>query len=140
MFEAVYEDLELKQRIFRDLDRYCQDDALMVSGTSTLGLSDIASATTSPERVALANCLNPPYLVPLVEVMRNDNTSDETVDTLCALLAEIGKKPVVIQKDVPGFVANRPTGRVAQRGPIPDLDRGSGPDPGSFIISDALPE
>ncbi len=106
-FEAVYEDLELKRRIFRDLDQYCQDDALMVSGTSTLSLSDIASATTSPERVVLANYSNPPYLIPLIEVLRNDSTSDETVETLCALLAEIGKKPVVIQKDVPGFVANR---------------------------------
>ena len=107
IFEAVYEDLELKQRIFRDLDRYRQLDALMVSGTSTLRLSDIASATTSPELVVLANYSNPTYLVPLVEVLRNDKTSDETVDTLCALLTRIGKRPVVIQKDVPGFVANR---------------------------------
>ena len=106
-FEAVYEDLELKQRIFRDLDRYCQDGALMVSGTSTLSLSDIASATASPDRVVLTNYSNPPYLVPLVEILRNADTSDETVDTLCALLSDIGKKPVVIQKDIPGFVANR---------------------------------
>ncbi len=107
VFEAVYEDLELKQHIFRELDRHCQNDAVMVSGTSTLSLSAIASATTSPERVVLANASNPPYLVPLVEILRNTETSDETVNTLCALLRKIGKKPVVIQKEVPGFVANR---------------------------------
>ena len=107
VYEAVYEDLDLKWQLFADIARQGRPDAILVSGTSTLSLSDIASATPNPGRVLLANSSNPPYLVPLVEVMRNETTDDEAVDTLCAVLSRIGKKPVVIRKDLPGFVANR---------------------------------
>ena len=107
VYEVVYEDLALKQRIFRELDSLCPKSTILVSGTSTLSLSDLAAATQRPDRVLLANYSNPTYLVPLAEVMRNETTSDETVATFCDLLTRIGKKPVVIQKEVPGFVANR---------------------------------
>ena len=107
VYEVVYEDLALKQRIFRDLDSFCPKSTILVSGTSMLSLSDLAAATQRPDRVLLANYSNPSYLVPVAEVMRNENTSDETVATVCDLLTRIGKKPVVIQKEVPGFVANR---------------------------------
>lgn len=107
VYEAVYEDLTLKQRIFRDLDSLCPKSTILVSGTSTLRLSDLAAATQRPDKVLLANYSNPSYLVPLVEVLRNETTSDETVATFCDLLTRIGKKPVLIQKEVPGFVANR---------------------------------
>lgn len=107
VFEAVYEDLELKQRIFAELDEYCPERTLMVSGTSTLTLTDITSTSNRKDKAMLANYSNPPYLVPLVEVLRNEDTSDDTVATLCDLLTGIGKKPVVIQQEVPGFVANR---------------------------------
>ncbi len=107
VYEAVYEDLELKQEIFRDLDTLCPQPTIFVSGTSTLSLSDLASATNRPNKVLLANYTNPPFLVPATEVIRNKATSEETVTTFCDLLARIGKKPVVLQKEVPGFVANR---------------------------------
>ena len=107
VYEAVYEDLELKQKIFSDLDKLCPEPTIFVSGTSTLSLSDLASATNRPDKVLLANYANPPYLVPATEVMRNKATSEETVTTFCDLLVRIGKKPIVIQKEVPGFVANR---------------------------------
>ena len=107
VIESVYEDLALKQRIFRELDRLCPQHTILVSGTSTLPLSELQSVTDRPDRVLLANYSNPPYMVPLVEIMRNERTSDETVTTVYDLLAKIGKRPVVIQREVPGFVANR---------------------------------
>jgi 3-hydroxybutyryl-CoA dehydrogenase len=107
VIESVYEDLELKKRVFRELDKLCPQRTILVSGTSTLPLSELQSATNRPDRVLLANYSNPPYLVPLVEMMRNERTSDETVTTVYDLLTKIGKRPVVIQREVPGFVANR---------------------------------
>ena len=107
VYEAVYEDRELKQQIFGDLDRFCPASTILVRGTSTLSVKDLASVTNRPDKVLLANYSNPPYLVPLAEVTRDEATSDETVTTFCDLLTKIGKKPVVIQKDTPGFVANR---------------------------------
>jgi 3-hydroxybutyryl-CoA dehydrogenase len=107
VYEVVYEDLALKQRVFRDLDRFCPETTILVSGTGTLSLTDLAGATQRPDRVILANYSNQCYLIPLAEVMRNEDTSDETVATVCELLTRIGKKPVVIQREVPGFVANR---------------------------------
>ena len=107
VIENVYEDLELKRRIFKEIDRWSPQRAILVSGTSTLSLSELASATRRPDKVVLANYANPPHLVPSVEVLRNEATSDETVATLCDLLTRVGKRPVVIQQEVPGFVANR---------------------------------
>ena len=107
VYEAVYEDLELKQGIFREMDECCPPETIFVSGTSSLSLKDLASATERPDKMLLANYTNPPYLVPLAEVMRNEDTSDETVSVFCDVLTSIGKKPVVIEKEVPGFVGNR---------------------------------
>ena len=107
VIENVYEDLELKRRIFKEIDNWSPPRAILVSGTSTLSLTELASATRRPDRVVLANYANPPHLVPSVEVMRNQATSDETVATICELLTAVGKRPVVIQQEVPGFVANR---------------------------------
>lgn len=107
VIESVYEDLALKQQIFRDLDALCPSHTILISGTSTLPLSELQSATNRPDQVLLVNYSNPPYLVPLVEVLRNERTSDETVTTVCDLLTRIGKRPVVIQQEIPGFIANR---------------------------------
>ena len=107
VIENVYEDLALKRRVFKEIDRWSPERAILVSGTSTLALSELASATRRPDKVVLANYANPPHLVPSVEVLRNEATSDETVATLCELLTTVGKRPVVIQQEVPGFVANR---------------------------------
>ena len=107
VIENVYEDLDLKRRIFRQVDDWSPERAILVSGTSTLALSDLASATNRPDKVVLANYANPPHLVPSVEVLRNETTSDESVEIVCDLLKRVGKRPVVIQREVPGFVANR---------------------------------
>ena len=107
VIENVYEDLDLKRRIFKDIDTWSPERAVFVSGTSTLALSDLASATNRPDKVVLANYANPPHLVPSVEVLRNEMTSDKSVEIVCGLLKRVGKRPVVIQREVPGFAANR---------------------------------
>jgi 3-hydroxybutyryl-CoA dehydrogenase len=107
IIEAAFEDLKLKQAIFRDLDKWCPKHAILASNSSTLLPSSLASATTRPDKVLIAHYFNPPYLVPLVEIVRHAATSDETVNTMFNLLKKVGKKPVVLQKEAPGFVGNR---------------------------------
>lgn len=114
VIESVYEDLRLKQRIFKELDELCPQRTILVSGTSTLPLSELQSVTNRPDRVLLVNYSNPPYLIPLVEIMRNEKTSDETVKAVYDLLTGIGKSPVIIQKEIPGFVANRLQGALVR--------------------------
>jgi 3-hydroxybutyryl-CoA dehydrogenase len=105
--EAVFEDLALKRRIFAALDRCCPPRTILASNTSTIQPSDLASATGRPDRVINAHYFNPPYLIPLVEVVRSRETSDATVETLRGMLVRAGKQPVVLRKEIPGFVVNR---------------------------------
>ena len=105
--EAVYEDLALKQGIFRDLDRYCPAHAILASNTSTFMPSLLAEVTGRPDRVLVAHYFNPPHLVPLVEVVPARETSEETIETTLALLSGIGKHPVLVRREAPGFVGNR---------------------------------
>ena len=107
VIEAVTEDLELKQKIFQNLDNLCPERAILGSNTSTLLPSKLASATRRPEKVLVVHYLNPPYLIPLVEIVRHDETSDETVKAVYDILIKIGKRPVILQKEVPGFIVNR---------------------------------
>ena len=105
--EAVFENLELKQKIFRDLDRICPQHTILASNTSTLMPSSLASVTTRQDRVLVTHFYNPPYLMPLVEVARCELTSDTTVKTIFDLLVSIGKSPVIIHKEILGFIATR---------------------------------
>lgn len=105
--EAVYEDLRVKQELFRQLDLMCPEKTILASTTSTFAPSSLAEVTQHPERVLVAHYANPPHLVPLVEIVPGRKTSERTVDAITALLTRIGKRPVVIRKEVPGFVTNR---------------------------------
>ena len=107
VIEAVYEDLALKQGIFRDLDAWAPPHAILASNTSTFMPSLLARVTARPERVLVAHYFNPPHLLPLVELVRGEETSDETVATLRDLYRGIGKSPAVVQREAPGFVGNR---------------------------------
>ncbi len=106
VIEAVPERLELKQEIFRRLDELCAPTAVLASNTSTLPITAIAAATSTPERVAGMHFFNPAAVMPLVEVVRGARTGDETVRTLVALAERMGKTPVVT-RDTPGFIVNR---------------------------------
>ena len=105
--EAVFEDLAVKRRLLGDLDALCPVRAILASNTSTFLPSTLAAATSRPDKVLVAHYFNPPHLLPLVELVRGAATSDETVTTIYDLLVRIGKRPVVVHKEVPGFIGNR---------------------------------
>jgi 3-hydroxybutyryl-CoA dehydrogenase len=107
VIEAVFEDLGLKQRLFGDLDELCDPRTILASNTSTFLPSTLAAATRRPDKVLVTHYFNPPHLLPLVEIVRGAMTSDETVTTIVELLERIGKRPVLVRKEVPGFIGNR---------------------------------
>ncbi len=105
--EAVPEVMELKKQLFMKLDAVAPPHAVLATNTSSLSGSAMAQVTGRPDKVVVTHWFNPPHLVPLVEVVRGSRTSDETLFLARDLMIRIGKKPVVLQKEVPGFVANR---------------------------------
>jgi len=105
--EAVSENLNLKQKVFQELDALCQQDTIIATNTSVISITEIASKAGFRDRIVGTHFWNPPYLIPLVEVVRGKDTSDETMDQTFSLLEAVGKHPVRVNKDVPGFVANR---------------------------------
>ncbi len=107
VIEAVYEDLELKKRIFEELDQACPERTILASTTSSMMPSKLAPATQRPDKVLVAHYTGPSYLSPLVEIVRSPETSDDTVEAVYGMLIRVGKQPVVLQKEVTGFIANR---------------------------------
>ncbi len=107
VIESVFEDLDLKRRIFQQLDEVCPRHTLLASNTSGLMPSSFASATRRPDKVLVAHYANPPHLIPLVEVVPSPETSQESLSTLCGVLEMAGKRPIVVRREVPGFVLNR---------------------------------
>jgi 3-hydroxybutyryl-CoA dehydrogenase len=107
VIEAAPENLELKQEIFADVERAAPPAAILASNTSVIPISLIMSQVTNKTRALGTHWWNPPYLVPLVEVIRTEKTSDEAITATIDLLRRVGKAPVEVKKDVPGFVGNR---------------------------------
>ncbi len=105
--EATFENLESKRAVLHRLGELCPPRTLLASNTSGLSCNAMAPATGRPDRFVVAHFWNPPHLIPLVEVVRGDQTADSTIATMVAVLASIGKVPVVVQKDVLGFIGNR---------------------------------
>ncbi|MFF0383266.1 3-hydroxyacyl-CoA dehydrogenase family protein [Streptomyces sp. NPDC004286] len=101
------ERLELKQRIWRTIEDAAPAHALLATSTSGIPASAIATALRQPERLVVGHPFNPPHLVPLVEIVPGEKTSAETVERARAFYAALGKKPQVLHKEIPGFVANR---------------------------------
>jgi 3-hydroxybutyryl-CoA dehydrogenase len=104
--EAIVEELEAKRELFAALERVCRPDAVLATNTSALSVTEIAGATSTPERVAGMHFFNPAPLMPLVEIVRAERTSDEAFETLFALGERLGKHPIRCH-DTPGFVVNR---------------------------------
>jgi 3-hydroxybutyryl-CoA dehydrogenase len=107
VFEAVAENLEIKQRLFVEIERFCPDHALMASSTSGLSPTDISSRMKGPARMLVMHFWNPPYLVPLVEVVAGSRTAAETVERALGFLRSLGKEPVLLKKDILGHIGNR---------------------------------
>jgi 3-hydroxybutyryl-CoA dehydrogenase len=105
--EAVFEDLRLKQQLFVELDELCPPHVVLCSNTSVISITEIASLARNRERIIGTHFWNPPYLIPLVEVVRAQDSADWSLQAAYDLLARVGKQPVHVHKDVPGFVGNR---------------------------------
>jgi 3-hydroxybutyryl-CoA dehydrogenase len=107
VIEAVFEDLALKQELFARLDELCPEHTILASNSSSIMPSQLAPSTGRPDRVLVAHYFNPPYLLPLVEVVKGPSTSDASAHLMFELLRRIGKSPVVMQREAAGFIANR---------------------------------
>jgi 3-hydroxybutyryl-CoA dehydrogenase len=106
VIEAIVEELDAKRGLFAELDRVCRPEAVLATNTSALSVTEIAGAVSTPERVVGMHFFNPAPLMPLVEVVRAERTSDEAFETAYALAGQLGKQPIRCH-DTPGFVVNR---------------------------------
>ncbi len=107
VIEAVSEDLALKQTIFHDLDAFAARDTILATNTSVISITEIARKARFQDRIVGTHFWNPPYLIPLVEVVRGEKTASGAMDAAVELLRAAGKHPVRVNRDVPGFVGNR---------------------------------
>ncbi len=105
--EAVSENMALKQKVFKELDELCPPETILATNTSVISITEIAAESRIRERIVGTHFWNPPYLIPLVEVVKGQETSEQTMDRTFTLLQMVGKHPVRVNKDVPGFVGNR---------------------------------
>ena len=107
IIEAIPENLELKKTTLKEVDGYAPSHAIIASNTSSVSITEMASATKRPEKVCGMHFFNPPQLMKLVEVIRGARTSDETVETVLNIAHKMEKETVVVKKDSPGFIVNR---------------------------------
>ena len=107
VFEAAPENLEIKRKLFAEIDACAPKDAILASNTSAIPIGSVMDGLERRERALGAHWWNPPHMIPLVEVIRTEWTSDAAMDAMEALLASAGKSPVRVEKDVPGFIGNR---------------------------------
>lgn len=106
VIEAAVENMEIKKQIFAELDKICKEETILASNTSSLSITEVASATNRPDRVIGMHFFNPATIMKLVEVIRGMATSQETFDKVKAMSEAIGKTPVEVA-EAPGFVVNR---------------------------------
>lgn len=107
VIESIVEHLPTKQQFFRELDDLCPTRVILATNTSGLRISDIAAHMTHPERAVTTHFWNPGHLMPLVEVIQGERTSEETVQAAYRFLLRCGKRPVIGRKDLPGQICNR---------------------------------
>jgi 3-hydroxypropionate dehydrogenase (NADP+) len=105
--ESVFENYNVKKAVFREMDAVAQKDTVFASSSSGLLITEIQKATTKPDRCLIAHPFNPPHLIPLVELVPGEQTSPEVVNVIFEFMRRIGKVPVVLQREVPGHIANR---------------------------------
>ena len=107
VIEAVFEDLNLKKKIFANLDAYAPAKTILASNTSSMSITEIASATKRPGNVVGMHFFNPAVMLKLVEVIYAKQSSDESIKTTYEVAKKMGKVPVIVKKDSPGFIYNR---------------------------------
>ena len=107
IIEAVPEDLNLKKRVYGEIEKFATDDMIFASNTSTLPISEISAFTSRPDKFIGLHFFNPPQLMPLVEIIPGSKTEQQVTDLAINLVKEVKKTPIVCKKDVPGFIVNR---------------------------------
>lgn len=107
IFECIVENLAVKQDYFAKLDALCPQTTILATNTSAISVTEIAEKSVHKERIIGTHYWNPAYLMPLVEVIKTKYVSEDVVKATYKLLEEAGKCPVIVEKDVPGFLANR---------------------------------
>ena len=107
VIEAISEDLDAKRVLYGRMDVMCPEEVVFATNTSGLSITKIAAATKRPDRVVGMHFWNPPHIIPLVEVTRGEETSEATAELLMAICRRLGKKPILVRHDLPGFVGNR---------------------------------
>ncbi|MEZ5724105.1 MAG: 3-hydroxyacyl-CoA dehydrogenase NAD-binding domain-containing protein [Paracoccaceae bacterium] len=107
VFEAAPEKMALKQSIFAEIEAHAPDDCILASNTSVMPITEIMSGLSLKNRALGTHWWNPPHMIPLVEVIRTEWTDEGVVQAMMDLLADAGKTPVRVEKDVPGFIGNR---------------------------------
>ncbi|MCD6243516.1 3-hydroxyacyl-CoA dehydrogenase [Candidatus Bathyarchaeota archaeon] len=110
--EAVPENIELKKKVFAKIDEVAPPHTIIATNTSTLSITEMGNATKRPDKAVGMHWFNPPQLMQLIEVVKGDQTSDETVNTVMELSKKLGKTPILCKKDVRGFIVNRILGCV----------------------------
>jgi 3-hydroxybutyryl-CoA dehydrogenase len=107
VIEAVIENLDLKKEVFKALDGLCRPEVVLTSNTSSMSITEIAEATGRPDKVAGMHFFNPAPIMKLVEIIHGYKTSDETIKVVFDVTEKMGKVPVEVKKDSPGFIVNR---------------------------------
>jgi 3-hydroxybutyryl-CoA dehydrogenase len=107
IIEAVPENPDLKKAMFKEVDTYAPAHAIIASNTSSVSITELASATKRPTQVAGMHFFNPPQLMKLIEIIKAQQTSDQTIQTIQETAQKLGKETVLVKKDSPGFIVNR---------------------------------
>lgn len=107
IIECIPENMGLKQDLFARLESICREDTIFATNTSVMSITEISEKAKNKSRIVGAHFWNPPYLIPLVEVVKSEYTTEEVMDKTMELLKKVNKHPIRVNKDVPGFVANR---------------------------------
>jgi 3-hydroxybutyryl-CoA dehydrogenase len=107
VLEAITEKMELKKELFRKLDGWAPAQAILASNTSGLSITEMGAATKRPEKTVIVHGINPPHIIPIVEIVRGEKTSDDTAEIAYRLMKKVGKVPIRVLKEAPGFLYNR---------------------------------
>jgi len=107
VIEAVFEDLSVKKELFADLDRICRPGVVLASNTSSMSITEIAATTERPEQVVGMHFFNPAQVMRLVEVIQGYRSGEDAVQTAMSVATAMGKAPIRVRRDTPGFVVNR---------------------------------
>jgi 3-hydroxybutyryl-CoA dehydrogenase len=107
VIEVIPEVMDIKKGLFADLDKICDPDTILATNTSGLSITEMATAISNPKRLVGMHWWNPPIIILVIEIVKGQETDDDIIETVDQLVRKIKKVPVLVKKDVPGFLGNR---------------------------------